>query len=413
MSASDLASLFPGETGGIRVVPPSTIAPPSPAPLSQIRAALERARPECTVYACSQSEHVLQIYAALYGLHESGQIRLRQRFSLDALRARLAAAGGAGERLDAELHGLLAEVEGAGLVFFDVRDDADYYRGIADAVALYAKRSFRSGAYGRHAARFVPLGLNYSVYPDRTGAPELLRTLRQLELTARGAKRIAFALARLFPAAGRALGGPTVGALSDEARCDLPARAIFLARTWVPEEVCKNLPQARDDVARLNDFRAACIRRLRLRFGERFLGGFARSAHACELYPDCVVDASIGTRRRAYLARLKSYPVCVATTGLFESIGWKFAEYVALAKAIACEPLRFELPGPIAAGRNFLEFDTPEACAEQVGRLMEDDGLRKEMMSRNAAYYAEHGTPAAVVGRVVHAALLGKPALTG
>jgi hypothetical protein len=95
----------------------------------------------------------------------------------------------------------------------------------------------------------------------------------------------------------------------------------------------------------MNDLRAGCIRALRRRFGRQFLGGFQRSDYACKHYPDCVVDASVSTLRRDYLKCLKSYCIGIATTGLYDSIGWKFAEYAALSKAIVSEPLRFELPG--------------------------------------------------------------------
>jgi hypothetical protein len=159
----------------------------------------------------------------------------------------------------------------------------------------------------------------------------------------------------------------------------------------------------------LNDTRAGCIRLLRKRFGERFLGGLARSANALKRYPDCVVDEGISTRRRDYLARLRGYSICVATTGLCDSIGWKFAEYLAFGKAIVCEPMKFELPGPMAAGRNFLEFTTPEGCASAVGELLEDSAARERMMADNAAYFAEFGAPDAVVARALHAALKPRP----
>jgi glycosyltransferase involved in cell wall biosynthesis len=181
---------------------------------------------------------------------------------------------------------------------------------------------------------------------------------------------------------------------------------VFLARTWDPAE----LPDmVRGYVDELNDTRAACIRLLRKRFGERFFGGLARSAHALARYPDCVVDADISTRRRDYLARLRGYSICVATTGLWDSIGWKFAEYLAFGKAIVCEPMKFELPGPMAAGRNFLEFTTPEGCASAVGELLENSAARERMMADNAAYFAEFGAPDAVVARALHAALRPRP----
>jgi hypothetical protein len=158
-------------------------------------------------------------------------------------------------------------------------------------------------------------------------------------------------------------------------------------------------------VRAMNDLRADCIRLLRERIGERFLGGFERSAYALAHYPDCVVAESMSTRKRDYLRRLRDYSVCVATNGLWDSIGWKFAEYLALGKAIVCEPLKFEVPGGLAAGRNFMEFTTPEDCAARVAGLLEGQEARRRMMAANAAYFREFASPQAVVGRVLYAAL--------
>jgi hypothetical protein len=377
-------------------------APPSKRSLAlgEVCQALSRAKPKCTLYAFSYSEHVLQIYAGLYALHEAGVIALEQRFAADDLVRRL------GKPVDAKffsnaLNGLFVDVDGAGLVFFDVRDGINYYADIADDLVLYAKRSFRQGAFQPARARFVPLGLNYSIYPDRTRMLELERTLKQLELSMLSLKRLAIALVRIFPRLGQAIGVPTVGSVRAEPDPGAPPRAIFLARAWEPKKGVLR----EETVKHLNDFRAQCIRVLRSRFGSDFIGGFARDSYSCRLYPDCVVSADVSTRRRDYLKLLRSYPVCIATTGLFDSIGWKFGEYVALSKAIVSEVLRFELPGPFAPGENYLAFRTAQACVEQVEELFRDDEARARMMRNNSEYYAEYGSPHAVVARALHAAL--------
>lgn len=372
-------------------------------PFRQVQERLSRRRPLCTIYASSYCEHLLQIYAGLYALQEAGAILVRQRFGAEALRRRLGGMADA-KLLSPEAGALVVDIEGAGLVLFDVRDDAAGWMALAERLVLYAKRSFRSGAYGADGhgttAKFVPLGLNYAVSLERAGVQELLRCIAQVDRSSLSRKRLLVALARTIPGVGRALGIPTVGAVAAPPDPGMPPRAIFLARTWQEAEV-----RNPEEVGPLNEMRAGCIRALRTRFGERFLGGFAPSAHARAAYPDCVADAGVSTRRSHYLKRLRSFPVCVATRGLADSIGWKFAEYVALSKAIVTEPLRFEPPGPIAAGENYLEFDSPEACVQRVGELMEDGGARLRMMESNRRYHAEYGTPQAIAGRVLDAAL--------
>jgi glycosyltransferase involved in cell wall biosynthesis len=364
--------------------------------LSDVKAFLARRVPRCTIYVCPHFEHVLQIYAGLYALHAEGCIAVRQRFA-PALPV-------------SPPHGLFVEVEGAGLVYFDVHDGANFQPEVLERVALYAKRAYRASMHRAAGERLVPLGLNYSIYTERAGFLELAKALRRLRLTRTATKRFGITLARLVPGMGGALGLPTVGALSRPALAGEPARAIFVARPWDPKEV-PPLPEAA--VREMNDMRAACIRLLRARLGERFFGGFERSAYALEHYPDCVVDAGISTHRRDYLRRLRGYSVCVATNGLWDSIGWKFAEYLALGKAIVCEPMKFEVPGPLAPGRNFLVFRTPEDCAARVAGLLEAREARERMMANNAAYFREFAAPEAVVGRVLYAALSASTSRAG
>ncbi len=370
-------------------------------PLPQVMTFLAQAKPSCTVYACSTTQHTLQIYAGLYALHAAGRIRLKQRFGVDTLKSRLAWLAPGDPVFSPMVNALFLDIEDVGLVCVDVRDGANYYGQVVDRVSLYAKRSFRPAEYGAQRGKFVPLGLNYAAFLDRTTWHELVRTLAQLDLSSRAAKRLVIVLARLFPMVGDALDVPTVRSLSCAPIPELAPKALFLARTWAPGE--DHLRD--DDVRDINDFRAQCIRVLRRSLGSRFLGGFARTAYACKAYPDCVVDGNVNTQRAQYLKRLRRYPVCVATTGLWESIGWKFGEYIAFSRAIAAERLRFELPGPIAPGKNYLEFDTVDGCVETVGRLLDDDTLRRQMMENNWRYYVEYGSPDAVVARVLHAAL--------
>ncbi|MBV1906550.1 MAG: hypothetical protein KUG75_10760, partial [Pseudomonadales bacterium] len=99
------------------------------------------------------------------------------------------------------------------------------------------------------------------------------------------------------------------------------------------------------------------------------------------------------------------YPICVATTGLHQSIGWKFAEYIAFSKAILSETLNFEVPGKLSEGMNFLEFTSAEACVENASILMSDHELRKKLMLNNAIYYHKNMRPDNLILRTILTAL--------
>jgi hypothetical protein len=151
----------------------------------------------------------------------------------------------------------------------------------------------------------------------------------------------------------------------------------------------------------VNETRAECIRVLRRAFGPRFLGGLSRSPFALRSYPDVVVPESFDTSKRGYFRVLEDFPICVATTGLHGSIGWKFGEYVALGKAILSEPLLYRVPGPMAAERNYLEFRTPTECVQRAGEYFDSASSRRETMEANAAYGRDWVLPEALVWRAM------------
>src|SRR5262249_23385199 len=119
---------------------------------------------------------------------------------------------------------------------------------------------------------------------------------------------------------------------------------ILFARAWEADGRTPAVGAGRDA---LNAQRAACIRELREGVGPAVVGGLARNEHARRSCPDCVADPG-QTAKLRYLRLVGRVPIGVATTGLSRSIGWKFAEYVAMGRAIVTEPLLNEVPGALA-----------------------------------------------------------------
>jgi hypothetical protein len=182
-----------------------------------------------------------------------------------------------------------------------------------------------------------------------------------------------------------------------EARPDFAAepRVLFMARAWDTSHILD--PKQRDVVHALNEMRAECVRSLRRELGSRFLGGLAHDAFASAHYRDVLLpDAGLANKRR-YLEILKEYPICVATTGLNGSNGWKLGEYVAHSKAIVTEPLQHAVPGAFESPAHFLEFTTAEGLLDATTRLVEDRGLRCAMMMNNYRYYRAYLRPDALV----------------
>jgi hypothetical protein len=184
--------------------------------------------------------------------------------------------------------------------------------------------------------------------------------------------------------------------------CALPdysaePRVLFMVRTWDPADTPTASAQERDERTRINTMRAECIQLLRKELGPYFYGGFVRTRHAIAHYPSLLLPDHSFSAKPQYLAALRSFPICIATTGLYGSIGWKLAEYVAFSKAIVSERLNYTVPGPFRHGTHYLEFSSPEQCVHNAVTLMSDHALRCSLILNNAHYYNDFVRPDSMI----------------
>ena len=172
-------------------------------------------------------------------------------------------------------------------------------------------------------------------------------------------------------------------------------KILFMARAWDTDLIENKAQKAA--VEAINETRAECIRVLRKQFGRRFFGGLAHDDYAVKHFKDCLLPDGNLSNKQKYLEILKDFPICITTTGLNRSIGWKLGEYVALSKAIITEPLHFQVTGNFANEINYLEFFSPEELINTATRLIEDENLRSEMMINNYRYYQSYLKPDSLI----------------
>jgi len=338
-----------------------------------------------TVFCRSLSPHLTQALTGLVLLHRAGAIRLHQVFMGSGTADARASAYGPEAH---EAH-LLVLLDGGTRVYYDTQDAQDINLAAAERVDLYFKRSYaREAVPPALRAKVHPYGLNYAVYAD---GRDVFEMGRRLFFEKEAAKRMK-ALARLalsgFEMSAVAPGfRATVGQMSAPPDRAQPPRVLFMARAWDPGDDPARPPEKAEQRRQINEARAECVRLLRREFGPAFTGGFRHTPYALTHHKDVLLADDRLSTKENYIRLLREHSIGIATTGLHESIGWKLAEYVAFSKAIAAERLRFEVPGELAAGENYLEFDSPEKCVEQTLRLFTDRGLREAMMERNQRYY--------------------------
>ena len=111
----------------------------------------------------------------------------------------------------------------------------------------------------------------------------------------------------------------------------------------------------------------------------------------------CTIVSPALTERKRYLRTLHAHDICIASTGLHESIGWKTGEYVAAAKAIVSEPLCYQVPGEFREGIHYLPFTTTEECLAAVQTLLAEPYKLFAMKKANEIYYSRYLRPDVLV----------------
>jgi len=359
---------------------------------------------ECTLVSRSLSPHLQQLYTGFHQLHRRGAINLSQRVELlDSSMAKQP-----WRRNRAWNAHLDAIVNGQVRCHYDTLDGPEIDEDYLSDADYYFKRSYHLptvSSLGEAGRRVVPLGLNYLVYPDHADRFAIVRSIA----LGHGRQRLRELLRAANLPHPAALGfTPRLHSMEFTPDLWIEPRVLFIAAAWDPYSSSGASSEDIEDKIRVNETRATSIRRLRREFGSLFCGGLVHNKFAVENYADLLIPTASLTSKRSYLNLVKRHAVCVATTGLYGSIGWKFAEYVGFARAIVSERLQYEVPD-LERGKHYLQFDNPEQLVESVGMLISQHQMRREMMEQNAAYYATHVRPSSLIMNTLSRALSESP----
>jgi hypothetical protein len=325
---------------------------------------------ECQLNCDSNTMPYEHIYAGFVRLHRQGAIKLIQSICKP-------------DPTKVGWTGLRVSVNGTTKVYYDTFDGPDLNTQALEDVDFYFKRSLDDGA--NTTAKVFPLGV---IYPVSSSAFDMFKMRRDLNFGTMRA-RVRTTVKSLITR-----NQPTVHDLESLPHFRLAPRVLFMTKVYDPRA---SLRLSRDTLEPLNSMRANCVRSLRRELGNSFFGGIAPDDFALEYCPDAVIQDSRAFTRRHYLSMLRRFPICVATKGLWNSIGFKFAEYIAHSKAIVSEPLDYRVPGNLGRNSNYLEFTTPDECVESAQRLMDDARLRQSLMLNNYRYYQLYVKPETLV----------------
>jgi hypothetical protein len=339
----------------------------------------------CEIFCHSASHHLQQLFTGLFILKQKGFLDYSQTLlSPEEIEGRFGIGKLKRETAILVLNGTLR-------LFYDIHDGPEINADAVEHAECYFKRSLDPQALGHcpDPGKVHPYGLYYNVYPqgiDLEGAVRYFWYGKGMEKV----RRISLSM-RLHPLISRV---SLLEALPDP---HLEPKVLFMTGAWDPDTGVVNTPESREFRSWINRTRAECISMLRREFGERFYGGFIPSAYARREYPELLVPIPSSSSKANYLRLVKQHAVCMATAGLHGSIGGKFAEYIAMSRAIVSQTVRHLLPGGCERGKNYLEFDDPRDCVPLASELVLNKTLRGEMMADNYRYYQAYLRPDSLV----------------
>lgn len=249
---------------------------------------------------------------------------------------------------------------------------------------IYFKRSFSQEKNQRlfpdESNKIYPLGFNYHITHRKNPINEPL--WKALAKPFLGKTPDAYFVPEVFE--GRA-----------ERKEGEPVKILFLTRLWDDQDPALD-EEANRERTYINEARIQIIRTLREKYGDAFVGGLNDNALSRAWAPELIMPAKY-TERRQYVKLLHSCDICIGTMGLFESIGWKTAEYVAAAKAIVNEHFHYAVTGDFREGENYIGFSTARECIDAVQFLVDDPEKLFAMKQKNEQYYREYLKPEVLV----------------
>lgn len=239
----------------------------------------------------------------------------------------------------------------------------------------------------KNGKNIYPLGLNYMVTINKNIAHKPFKDDPRNEKIKK--------LIRMIPFSQYYNGKYTINAFEQYPMYSKDPKILFMVRLWDPEgnelkDLSKNKVEERKYI---NDVRVKCIEKCRKEFGNKFLGGLIPNAYSIKNYPKLLIKDKGIAKRDSYLKIMKKSDICIATTGLHKSIGWKFGEYVAASRAIVSEKLNYKLPGDFEKNKNYLEFNTADQCIDNTYKLLDNHDFRFAMMKENHKYYHHYVAP--------------------
>lgn len=171
-------------------------------------------------------------------------------------------------------------------------------------------------------------------------------------------------------------------------------KIMFSTRLWEPEnnggrELSKELSEER---VKINKERIYLVKELKREFKDMFIGGIQHSKLSKEMCPELTLPFNT-TLRKNYISQMKSADICIATSGLHKSIGWKMGEYVAASKCIVHTPFFYETHTDFQENKNYFSYENNNQLMMVLNTLIEDPKTVYETKINNKLFFEANLKP--------------------
>ena len=327
------------------------------------------------------SPHLMQIYAGFFELQKKGVVNLTIRRKSGNPNVPIITV-----IVNKKYQVIYDTLDGLTWIAGTVKDNLIHFKNTYN-VDFYFKRSFHKQLldYTPVGCKVLPLGLNYNVQPDKN-LLSLNETIKdKIKYVMKSSQYLTWITNKRF------FYTSDFEYYQTQYKQD---RILFLTRLWNPIDAKSDYAKRHRE--QINAMRVECIEACQKEYKGIFTGGLIKDDFADKHYRSFIIPNSLTDKSR-YLQAVKEHSICIATTGLHDSIGWKLGEYVAASRAILSEPLKYELPGDFAKGKNYFEFENADQLLQQISILLENRALVIQTMQNNYDYYNNYVKPEKLV----------------
>lgn len=278
-------------------------------------------------------------------------------------------------------------------VVFDMSDSFEVSQSLYENSDFYIKRSYLKSYLVEQDFynKTIPYGPFYEVYANQFDPFLLKRSLKlsyDLKHRLRSVIRSLNCFDRISFAPRECNITPTT-----KVKNSTNPKIIFSVNLHDPYDDAGRSREKIEERIFLIEERANLVRSLKKEFPNNYIGGIKDNATARKFAPDCILPDPTLFSKANYFKLLKSCSIGISTTGLHNSVGGKFGEYLATGKSIVTSPLLYQQGAGLNEGKNYLVAKNNDGFIVCCHKLLDDPSLMNDMYEYNLNYYQEYLSP--------------------